>query len=99
MRIGLNCFNINHCAGPCDSKTEESPDRPFLKPNSGGRYSKFTWKTSNGVYVDVYSVRMCRACCHRYMEMQDGVDSHDFESIERMHNDANAVMKKLSMSS
>ena len=96
MRVGMNCSHIDVCCGPCADKVPEG-NHPYLKPYSGGRYEKFTWKTERGVYVDLYSVRMCRTCCHRYMEIMDGVDDHDFECMEMMHRDAEAVLTYFEM--
>lgn len=92
--LGMDCSKINFCCGPCVSKVEENPDRPFLKPNNGGRYTRFTWTTAQGITLDLRRVRMCRPCCHRYLEMSDGVQEHDFESLEVMHRDAQAIMQK-----
>ena len=97
QRLGRNCFDINFCCGPCDSKVEESPDRIFLKPNNGGRYARFTWQTTDGTFIDLTSVRMCRPCCHRYMEIMDGVRDHDAEAMEMMHRDATIILQKLDM--
>lgn len=93
--IGMDCSAIRFCCGPCDSTVEEDPDHIFLKPNDGQRYARFTWKLSNGTIVDLRNVRMCRPCCHGYMEMHDGIEDHDFDAIERMQQDAEAVLTKL----
>lgn len=96
--IGFDCSGITFCCGPCESTVEENPERIFLKPNNGGRYARFTWKTQDDTLIDLRNVRMCRPCCHRYMEIVDGVNDHDFESIERMQQDADCIIKKLNLS-
>ena len=93
-RIGINCRDIRHCCGPCSSTVHESQDRIFLKPNNGGRYERFTWQTTDNIFIDLFNVRMCRSCCHRYMEMQDGMHGYEFEAIEMMHRDAEQIQQK-----
>lgn len=95
--IGMDCSNIRFCCGPCTSTVEENPERIFLKPNSGNRYARFTWETQDGTLVDLLNVRMCRPCCHRYMEIKDSVAEFDFEAIEMMQRDAQRVMEKLGL--
>jgi len=97
-RLGMDCSSIPFCCGPCISKIKENPERPFLKPYDGGRYARFTWTAKDNTLVDIRNVRICRPCCLRYKEMQDGVRDFDFESIEIMHRDADVVMRKLGMS-
>ena len=75
----------------------EDADRIFLKPNDGQRYTRFTWKRSDGTIVDLRNVRICRPCCHRYTEMRHDLEDHDFEAIEMMQRDAEAVLTKLGM--
>lgn len=96
--IGMDCSTITFCCGPCESTVQENAERIFLKPNNGTRYRSVTWKTQDGTLIDLRNVRMCRSCCHRYHEMWDGVNDHDFESIERMHQDADCIIKKHNIS-
>ena len=93
--IGFDCSSISFCCGPCTSTVQETPERIFLKPHSGGRYKQFTWKTQDGTLVDLRRVRMCRSCCHRYMEIRDGVNENDFHCMEMMQQDAESVITKL----
>lgn len=95
--IGMDCSDIRFCCGPCNSTVEEHADCIFLKPNDGQRYARFTWNLFDGTIVDLRNVRMCRSCCHRYTEMHDAVGDHDFEAIEMMQRDAQAVLTKLKM--
>ena len=92
--IGMDCSNVAFCCGPCSSKVEENPERIFLKPNDGNRYAKFTWTMANNTLLDLRNVRMCRPCCHRYIEMVDGLKDHDAECLEMMHRDAQAIVAK-----
>ena len=91
----MDCSSIRFCCGPCTSTAEETPERMFLKPKSGNRYARFTWETQDGTLVDLVNVRMCRSCCHRYMEIMDGVAAFDSEAIEMMQRDAQRVIEKL----
>ena len=61
------------------------------------QYARFTWETQDGTLGDLVKVRMCRSCCHRYMEMMDGVAAFDSEAIEMMQRDAQRVMEKLGL--
>ena len=78
----MDCSSIRFCCGPCTSTAEETPERMFLKPKSGNRYARFTWETQDGTLLDLVNVRMCRSCCHRYMEIMDGVAAFDFKAID-----------------
>ena len=69
----------------------------FLKPKSGNRYARFTWETQDGTLLDLVNVRMCRSCCHRYMEIKNGVAEFDFKAIDMMQRDAQRVMEKLGL--
>lgn len=93
----MDCSSIRFCCGSCTSTVEETPERIFLKPNDGKRYARLTWETQDGMLVDLFNVRICRSCCHRYMEIKDGVAEFDFKAIEMMQRDAQRVIQKLGL--
>ena len=92
--LGFDCSHILYCAGPCTSFVEEIHSRTHLKPHSGGRYNQLTWETGHGVLLDLRNVRICSSCIDRYHDMKEGVSNFDADEIERMHTDADVIIKK-----
>ena len=92
--LSIDCSRVAFCAGPCTSIVEEEGERKWLKPYSGGRYTKFTWETSAEVLVNLRNLRICSSCFDRYKEMWDGVSNFDADDIERMYRDADAILAK-----
>ena len=71
QRIAMDLSNVKFCCGPCVDRDEETDNRSWLKPYSGGRYRKCTWLLKNGVSVDLLNIRLCRMCFDRYNDLKD----------------------------
>lgn len=95
MLIGKNCTEIDFCIGPCSCTLQETQHQKWLKPYNGNRYKQMTWQLRNGDILDLRNVRICKACNDRYLEMKDGVSDYDYEYMEKMHEDAEIIIKKL----
>lgn len=77
------------CVGPCISKDEETTEKKFLKPYSGGKYKEFCYPISVESRLILKNVRICDSCNRRYLEFWDE------NEIESLKKDAQTILNKL----
>ena len=77
------------CVGPCSSKDEETTEKKFLKPYSGGKYKPFCYPISENCNLILKNVRICNGCNHRYLEFWN---ENEIDSLKR---DAQTILNKL----
>ena len=66
----------------------------FLKPMDQKRYACSSWLMHGGSVLRLCNLRMCRSCCHRYLEQWDEIQYDDADSIKSMRWDAEMIIKK-----
>ena len=99
QRIAMDLTSVKFCCGPCADRDEETDNRSWLKPYSGGRYRKCTWLLKNGISVDLLNIRLCRMCFDRYQDMthHDDDELGDSGMIAWQNRDGMQVMRKHNM--
>lgn len=87
--IIVDVSDMKFCVGPCNSKEEETTEKKFLKPYSGGMYNEFWYPISEECNLILKNVRICKCCNNRYLEFWEE------DEINFLKEDAQVILKKL----
>lgn len=87
--IVVDVTDMKFCVGPCSSKEEETTEKKFLKPYSGGKYEEFCYPIGEECNLILKNVRICNSCNHRYLEFWEE------NEIDSLKGDAQTILKKL----
>ena len=87
--IIVDASDIKFCVGPCNSKEEETIEKKFLKPYSGGKYTEFCYPIGKECNLILKNVRICNSCNNKYLEFWEE------NEIDYLKADAQVILKKL----
>lgn len=87
--IIVDATDMKFCVGPCSSKEEETTEKKFLKPYSGGEYKEFCYPIGEECNLILKNVRICNCCNRRYLEFWKE------NEIDSLKADARVILKKL----
>ena len=95
VKIVLDHNNYHFCSGPCGMLSDEfvilDSNNQYLfelKPESGNRYPKITYKRLNDDIIEVINCRICSNCHKKNLDLTEE------NEIEYLDNDAINVIKK-----
>ena len=87
--IIVDATDMKFCVGPCNSKEEETTEKKFLKPYSGGKYKEFWYPVGEECNLILKNVRICNSCNHRFHEF---LEENEIDSLK---GEAQTILKKL----